>query len=110
MTSNISLPPITRFEFKPLPSYVVVRFKDIFEILDTIGTSRTLIIQDCEEAYTLLGYFLLMNQGVKYVLFKDSIQLATENEYVFVLQPDCYIYHSYSHVDGTDDYYLRGKS
>lgn len=91
------------------PQYITSSFKDISGLLESIGTRRTLIIQDCEEAYTLLGSLLLMNQGIKYVLFQKSVKLTAGNEYIFVLKDDCYIYHSHSYENGVDDYYLRGK-
>lgn len=98
-TSNIS------WDDNPYrPQYITSSFKDISSLLESIGTRRTLIIQDCEEAYTLLGSLLLMNQGIKYILLKDSIQLATSKKYVFVIEVDKYIYHV-----GGSTYSLRGK-
>lgn len=91
------------------PQYLTTYFNDISRILELIRTNKTLIIQDCEEAHTLLGSLLLMNQEVKYQKFTDSIQLTANADYLFVIDSNHYIYPHNDLVNDIHTYHLRGK-
>lgn len=76
----------------PHPTYITTTFKDISKLLDTIGTSRTLVLMECEEAYALLGSLLLSNQDMEYIILKErEFHLDISNGYIIVLDNHHYV-------------------
>lgn len=92
-------------------SYLFTDFKDISDLVKVLDISEVLILQDCDEAYALLGSLLLQNQSYEYLLIKDTVRYGILNKYT-VITNDGYSIEIEKEIYLTDDsftFYLRGK-